>query len=139
MVLNLGFQETICAKGRDGILCGECMEGYSQDVHSVECMKDEECNGAPLLMSFQVYYFIVCIYQNWWINLDYVNIKLIWSFLFAYYLCYTTKYNNQNDVNPISLSFGVAVIIVQLLDTTKLPMTDSDLFILTVAQWLNFE
>ncbi|PFX13542.1 hypothetical protein AWC38_SpisGene22364 [Stylophora pistillata] len=34
-----------CSKNRRGILCGECIPGYSATLFSTECRKDEECDN----------------------------------------------------------------------------------------------
>ena len=62
--------------------------------------------------------------------------------LLRYYLCYSTKDistdGKQAGVSPLGISIGVVLIIMQLMETTTLPNTDSNFIVVAIGNWLNF-
>lgn len=57
----------ICAKFRSGILCGECIPGFSEALFSARCVPDEECDPTwlwPVALSSGMLYALFLFFQK---------------------------------------------------------------------------
>ena len=60
----------ICAPHREGILCGQCEQGYSESLFSAKCIKNEECTYATtfwlVIVLYGLLYVVFFILEEEW-------------------------------------------------------------------------
>ena len=51
-----------CYGNRSGVLCGKCSDGYSEDLYSTSCRKNEKCNDHWFWLATVIYVVLFAVY-----------------------------------------------------------------------------
>ena len=91
--------------------------GHSISLTSVKCLPNFECSMASASLLFQ----------------------FIYAACFAYFLTFLTQKKFRYNPDPMGLTIGVLIVIMQLSETTTLPMETSSNLVAVIASYLNFQ
>ena len=56
------FGHNSCHGRRDGVLCGKCLDGYSEALYSTSCRKNEKCNNNWFWLATGIYVVVFAVY-----------------------------------------------------------------------------
>ena len=51
-----------CHGRRDGVLCGKCLDGYSEALYSTSCRKNDKCNNNWFWLATGIYVVVFAVY-----------------------------------------------------------------------------
>ena len=56
------FGHNSCHGRRDGVLCGKCLDGYSEALYSTSCRKNDKCNNNWFWLATGIYVVVFAVY-----------------------------------------------------------------------------